>query len=97
MRQSDETGVEKIIAERLLKLREELGISQRKAAEMAGLSQASLNRYELGIRSMSADALVKLACAYRVTTDYLVGLSDCKTENTSKFAKYIMRRFVYVD
>ena len=97
MRQSDETGVEKIIAERLLKLREELGISQRKAAEMAGITQGSLSKYEYGDRVMNADTLVKLACAYRVTTDYLVGLSDCKTENTSKFAKYIMRRFVYVD
>ena len=74
MRQGDETGVEKIMAERLLQLREEQGISQKKAADMAGMFQGTLSKYESGERVMNADALVRLACVYHVTTDYLCGL-----------------------
>ena len=57
-------------------LRQEKGISQRKAAKELGISQALLSHYENGIREPGL-AFVKKACDfYHVSADYLLGLSD---------------------
>lgn len=54
-------------------LRQEKGISQRKAAEELGISQALLSHYENGVREPGL-AFVKRACDYyRVSADYLLG------------------------
>ena len=57
-------------------LRQETGISQRKAAKELGISQALLSHYENGAREPGLD-FVRRACAYYgVSADYLLGLSD---------------------
>ncbi len=54
-------------------LRQEKGISQRKAAKELGISQALLSHYENGIREPGL-AFVRRACDYyRVSADYLLG------------------------
>ena len=54
-------------------LRQEKGISQRKAAKDLGISQALLSHYENGIREPGL-AFVRRACDYyRVSADYLLG------------------------
>ena len=54
-------------------LRQEKGISQRKAAKELGISQALLSHYEKGIREPGL-AFVKKACDYyHVSADYLLG------------------------
>ena len=54
-------------------LRQEAGISQRKAAAALGISQALLSHYENGIREPGL-AFVKKACDYyHVSADYLLG------------------------
>ena len=54
-------------------LRQEKGISQRKAAKELGISQALLSHYENGIREPGL-AFVKKACDYyHVSADYLLG------------------------
>ena len=54
-------------------LRQEKGISQRKAAKELGISQALLSHYENGIREPGL-AFVKKACNYyHVSADYLLG------------------------
>ena len=54
-------------------LRQEKGISQRKAAKALGISQALLSHYENGIREPGL-AFVRRACDYyRVSADYLLG------------------------
>lgn len=63
--------------ERLKELRLEKGITQDKLAEETGLSQAALARWENGLRSPAAYALVILAKYFGVTTDYLLGVTDC--------------------
>ena len=56
-------------------LRQEKGISQRKAAKELGISQALLSHYENGIREPGL-AFVKKACDYyHVSADYLLGLT----------------------
>ena len=59
----------------LTHLRKEAGISQKKAAEALGVSQALLSHYEKGIRECGLLFLVRAADFYGVSADYLLGRS----------------------
>ena len=65
-----------IFAERLKELRKEKGITQEQLAEETGLTQGALTRYENGLRSPAANAIITLAKYFGVTTDYLLGVTD---------------------
>ena len=54
-------------------LRQEKGISQRKAANELGISQALLSHYENGIREPGLEFVVKVCDFYQVSADYLLG------------------------
>ena len=54
-------------------LRQEKGISQRKAAAELGISQALLSHYENGIREPGLQFVVKVCGYYHVSADYLLG------------------------
>ena len=56
-------------------LRKEKKLTQKKVATDLGISQALLSHYEKGIRECSLDFVVKVAEYYRVTCDYLLGLT----------------------
>ena len=54
-------------------LRQEKGISQRKAAKELGISQALLSHYENGIREPGLAFVARACDYYRVSADYLLG------------------------
>ncbi len=54
-------------------LRQEKGISQRKAAAELGISQALLSHYENGIREPGLNFVAKACDYYHVSADYLLG------------------------
>lgn len=56
-------------------LRKEKGISQKKAAESLGVSQALLSHYEKGIRECGLEFVTRAADFYQVSCDYLLGRS----------------------
>ena len=56
-------------------LRQEKGISQRKAASALGISQALLSHYENGIREPGLAFVTKACDYYHVSADYLLGRS----------------------
>lgn len=56
-------------------LRKERGITQKKAAEELGISQALLSHYEKGIRECGLEFVVRVADYYDVSCDYLLGRS----------------------
>ncbi len=56
-------------------LRKERGITQKKAAEELGVSQALLSHYEKGIRECGLEFVVRVADYYSVSCDYLLGRS----------------------
>ena len=56
-------------------LRKEKGVTQRKAAEDLGVSQALLSHYEKGIRECGLEFVVRVADYYNVSCDYLLGRS----------------------
>ena len=56
-------------------LRQEKGVSQRKAAAELGISQALLSHYEKGIREPGLHFVAKACDYYHVSADYLLGRS----------------------
>lgn len=66
----------KIFAERLKELRTEKGLSYMKLAELTGLSNGGLQKWENGSRVPNAEAVVILAKFFEVSSDYLLGLTD---------------------
>ena len=65
-------------------LRKEKGITQKKAAEDLGVSQALLSHYEKGIRECGLDFVVRVADYYGVSCDYLLGRSADRSGLTLK-------------
>lgn len=62
--------------ERILNLLEQSGESARKVEVNAGLSNASFQAWRNGRNKPSADAIIKLAKYFGVSTDYLLGSSE---------------------
>lgn len=64
------------ISEALKRFREEQQLTQRQLAEKIGIPYQSYQANEYGSSSPSAKVIVKLATAFNVSADYLLGLSD---------------------
>ena len=69
---------------RIRDLREDHDLTQKQLAEALNCSQQVYSNYELGQRDIPTDILIRLALFYRVSTDYLLGLSDDPTPRRRK-------------
>ena len=76
-----------IFGERIKKLRNERGITQKQAADDLEISPQTLSYYENG-REASYDILIKMSKYYGVSVDYLLGIIDkyfySETENINR-------------
>ena len=63
---------------RLRDLREDADLKQKDIAEFLHIKQNTYSQYENGQRQLPIDVLIKLARFYKVTTDYILGLTDKK-------------------
>lgn len=61
---------------RLRDLREEQNLSQTEMAKKLGVSQQTYSRYETHTSDLPLEKLVWLAEYFKVTTDYLLGISE---------------------
>ena len=61
---------------KLKQLRELNHMTQRQAAEAIGCTQGNYSRYETGEREPSIELLVRMAAAFGVSVDYLIGNAD---------------------
>ena len=65
-----------VTASRLRELRQSINIPQSKMAEVLGISQSTLNRYERNQQTISDETLVKYADYFDVSLDYICGRTD---------------------
>ena len=65
-----------IVGQRLRSLRESLKYSQVKTAELVGVKQSSINRYESGEAQPPFEILIKYADLFDVSMDYIFGRTD---------------------
>ncbi len=74
---SDKSEIDmSIFRERLLKLRKNMNLTIYDLENILKLSKSALHTWEKGISIPNAQAVIKLADYFNVTTDYLLGLSD---------------------
>lgn len=73
-----------IVAGRLKELRDSVGFSQAKVAELVGTTQASINRYEKGQSEPPLKTLLWYADTFDVSMDYIFGRTDQKQGATYK-------------
>ena len=61
---------------RIRELREDNDLKQKDIAAMLNCSQQVYSNYELGQRDIPTYVLIQLAGFYKVSTDYILGLTD---------------------
>lgn len=61
---------------RIRDLREDKELTQKELAAVLQCSQQVYSNYELGQRDIPTDILIKLSRFYKVSTDYILGLTD---------------------
>mgnify|MGYP003162728211 CR=1 FL=1 len=64
--------------ERIRNLRIDRNLSQREAA-LLNVRQNTYSQYEIGVLNYPIDVLIRLACYYNTSVDYLLGLTDERT------------------
>ena len=64
-------------SERVKELRKSKDLTQRQMANALGITERSCQRYEAD-NNPNKDTLMKLADFFNVSTDYLLGRTDCK-------------------
>jgi len=65
-----------IIGKKIKELREEKELSQKMLGKELNLSQATIARWETGVRTPDIYSVVILADFFDVTADYLLGRED---------------------
>ena len=63
---------------RLRDLREDSDLTQQAVADFLNIKQSTYSQYENEKRQIPIEALIKLAKFYKVSTDYILGISDKK-------------------
>jgi len=63
---------------RIRELREDNDYLQRDIAKLLNTTQQQYSKIENGLTEITADRIIKLAKHYKVSSDYILGLSDKK-------------------
>lgn len=64
-----------MIADKIKFFREENGMTQAELAKRLGITRSSVNAWEMGISTPSTQYLLELSRIFKVSTDYLLGIS----------------------
>lgn len=80
-----------ILAERLIELRESNNLTQQELADKLGITRQSLSLYERAERTINIDVLLEISRFFKVSTDYLLGISENKStdEKLQSVCKYL--------
>lgn len=70
--------------DRLRELREDNDLKQKDIAKLLGINQQVYSRYELGIRSLPIELLIKLCEFYKVSSDSVLGLNPAGASKNHK-------------
>jgi transcriptional regulator with XRE-family HTH domain len=81
-----------ILADRIRKLRTDLGITQVRMAQDFGVRQSTLTRYELNANVPNPEMCVRIADYFDVSLDYLFGRTDQPQGRLYDYAPEEMKR-----
>jgi transcriptional regulator with XRE-family HTH domain len=80
------------INERITALRKQHKLSQTELAKRIGVSRTIIGNYERGENTPSIDNVIKLAQAFDVSVDFLLGEG-----NTAKYDKAVLKRMEAIE
>ena len=80
-------GGDIMIADRIKKLRQQFGLTQSDLAKKLNITRSSVNTWELGISIPSTQYIVELAELFKVSTDYILGLSRDSVISTASLTE----------
>jgi transcriptional regulator with XRE-family HTH domain len=63
---------------RLNELLDEIDMKQSKLADILNLKSSAISKYKIGLTQPSIITLIKMADVFKVSVDYLLGLSSIK-------------------
>ena len=82
---------------RLKELRSRKRITQLNLSLKIGICQESISSYERGTATPSVDVILKLSEYFRVSTDYLLGISDNEisvdSQKLNSFETYLLANY----
>ena len=76
-------NINKYIGNRIQEIRKEKGLKQDYLAEKTGVKRPNISKYETGEIAIPLDILKKISKTLDISTDYLLGLTECKTTKTN--------------
>ena len=76
-------NINKYIGKRIQEIRKEKGLKQEYLAEKTGVKRPNISKYETGEIAIPLDILKKISKILDTSTDYLLGLTECKTAKTN--------------
>lgn len=84
--------------QRLRDLREDADLTQRQAAELIGTSMNHYGKYERGETDLPFEKAIILAQYYKVSLDYLAGLTNIKASftQTTPSSSYLISLFQHL-
>jgi transcriptional regulator with XRE-family HTH domain len=85
------------LGERLARIREDRGLTQKEVAKRTGLIQALVSDYERGRLRLAADMIVRFAVALGITTDELLRPKVRKPAPRRKISRQVFQRLVRID
>lgn len=62
--------------ERLRELRKDNDLTQKEIADYLGIDQRVYSNYEIGIRALPIEHLIRLCKYYKVSSDWILGLTE---------------------
>lgn len=68
-----------MIADTIKTMRERINITQSELAKKLNVTRACVNAWEMGISTPSNQYLVELANIFKVSTDYILGMTEKET------------------
>ncbi|WP_295762845.1 helix-turn-helix domain-containing protein [uncultured Oscillibacter sp.] len=68
--------MKEVLAKRLRGCREAAGLTQIKVAIYCDITEKAYQNYELGVHEPKLSIIMRIAQIYKVSIDYLVGLTD---------------------
>ena len=66
-----------------MRIRLDKNLRQEQVAKLIGVNKSAISTYENNTRQPSFEILVRLANLYRVTTDYLLGMTNNRSLDLS--------------
>lgn len=88
------------LSDRLVEIREKNGYTRKRLADELGKPYATITKYETGEREPGHSYIIEIAEKFRVTTDYILGVSDRPNKNApslSDEAMQIARKYDSLD